>query len=438
MNNQVFQSTQNNAGRDGQAPTMRIGKKAALWGIVLACILLLPLVFTKSSVIGTASMMGVAIVFALSYNMLLGQTGLLSFGHAVYFGLGGFFAAQWLVKVSEGQLPVPLILLPLAGGAVGLAFGIFFGWISTKRGGTVFAMITLGLAELVAAIAALMTGFFGGEQGVMVDRGDAYPLLGVRFLSSAEVYYLIAGWALLCGGAMYYLTRTPFGRLCNAVRDNPMRIAFVGYSPRWVRFMAFAFSGCFAGVAGALSVINFEMATSTMLGAQQSAAVLLMTFIGGVGNFAGPIFGAILVTWLQISLSDITPAWQLYLGLLFVLVVMYLPGGMAQLWQLHCEIARAGLLRRLLRPYLTALVPLAAMLASIWLGIELAYRLTIEASRGPLFSVGALTFHAQSLVTWGVLLVILVAGAWGWRRLKPSVTQEIDATVAESRTRDTI
>lgn len=125
--------------------------------------------------------------------------------------------------------------------------------------------------------------------------------------------------------AMYALTRTPLGRMCNAVRDNPERVQFVGYDPHVVRYIAFCFSGFFAGIAGSLAAINFEIANSAYLGAVQSGTVLFAAYIGGIGFFIGPIVGAIFVTILSLGLSDLTTVWQLYFGLFFIAVVMYAP-----------------------------------------------------------------------------------------------------------------
>lgn len=410
-------------------------RTCAIWLVGLVLLLLLPAVFPMTSVVGTACLMAIAIVFSLSYNMLLGQTGLLSFGHAVYFGLGGFFAAQALVKVAGGNLPVPLLLIPLIGGATGLLFGAVLGAASTKRGGTVFAMITLGVAELVAAMAALMTGFFGGEQGVSVDRTKAMAVLGIRFGSHVEVYYLILAWCLACGLCMHYLTRTPFGRLCNAVRDNSTRVAFVGYAPQKIRLIAFIFSGGFAGIAGALSVINFEMAAGSMLGAHQSASVLLMTFIGGVGSFAGPILGAILVTWLQFSLSDLTPAWQLYLGLLFILVVMYLPGGIAQLLEMHRGVVRSGLLPRLVMNYLKGLGPFVIIVGSCCFAIELVYRLTVEKVKGTALAIGPISLDAASGMSWLALAAAFAAGVASWYHVRSGFLLAVGEVLDETRRR---
>src|SRR5450755_3726681 len=199
------------------------------------------------------SLMGVMIIFALSYNMLLGQTGLLSFGHAVYYGLAGFCAAHAMNLIASNKLPIPLPAIPLVGAVAGLVFGIIFGAISTRRAGTVFSMISLGLGELVAAFALVLHTFFGGEEGIATNRVKLAPFLGYRFGPQIQVYYLIAFWCFVCVVLMYALTRTPFGRMCNAVRDNPERAEFVGYSTQRIRFQTFVLSAMFAGVAGALA-----------------------------------------------------------------------------------------------------------------------------------------------------------------------------------------
>ncbi len=273
--------------------------------------------------------MGIMIIFALSYNMLLGQTGLLSFGHAVYFGLGGFVAIHAMNAVIHGKLGVPVVVIPLVGGLAGLAFGVLFGLVSTRRAGLVFSMISLGIGELVSSSSFILRTFFGGEEGITTNRAKLAPLLGLKFGPQIQVYDLIAIWCFLCIAAMYALTRTPFGRMCNAVRENPERVEFIGYSARRIRLIAFCFAAFFAGIAGGLAAINFEIMNAQQLGAQQSAVVLLMAYIGGVGYFAGPILGAIIVTLLQINLSDVTTAWQLYFGLLFIAVVFFAPSGLA-------------------------------------------------------------------------------------------------------------
>lgn len=301
------------------------------WLLLAVVFAVLPKIFVSGTAHTMMSLMGIMIVFALSYNMLLGETGLLSFGHAVFYGLGGFLAVHAMNTFARDALPIPVVLVPLVGGVSGLLFGIIFGSVTTRRGGTVFAMISLGLGELVASSSLILRSFFGGEEGVSTNRTKLFRVFDLSFGPQLQVYYLIAAWCLIAMIAMYALTRTPFGRMCNAVRDNPERAQFVGYNPYVVRFIAFSLAGLFAGIAGGLAAINFELVNSATVGAAQSGTVLLAAYIGGIGNFIGPVIGAVLVTYLQVMLSDVTEIWQLYFGLLFIATVIFAPGGIAGL-----------------------------------------------------------------------------------------------------------
>ena len=258
-------------------------------------------------------------------------------------------AVHAMNTVIHDRLPIPLPLMPLVGGFSGLLFGVIFGSVSTRRAGTAFAMISLGLGELVASSSLILRGFFGGEEGVSTNRTKLLRLFDFNFGPQIQVYYLIAGWCLLCMVAMYALTRTPFGRICNAVRENPERAQFVGYNPRTVRFIAFSLAGLFAGIAGALAAINFELVNSSAVGAAQSGLVLLAAFIGGISNFIGPVVGAVLVTWLEVMLSDVTDVWQLYFGLLFIGMVMFAPDGIAGLLMMHQPLWQARAYKSMLR-----------------------------------------------------------------------------------------
>ena len=231
--------------------------KIAPWIILAILLAVAPFLFTSGTSRTMLSIMALSIIFALSYNMLLGQTGLLSFGHAVYYGLGGFVAIHAMNTIIRNKYAIPLPVIPLIGGAAGLFFGIVFGSVSTRRGGTAFAMISLGLGELVASSALILRSFFGGEEGITTNRTKLLRVFDLSFGPQTQVYYLIAIWCFICVFAMYALTRTPFGRMCNAVRDNFERAEFVGYNPQLVRFIAFCLSGFFAGVAGGLAAINF-------------------------------------------------------------------------------------------------------------------------------------------------------------------------------------
>src|SRR2546425_347157 len=312
--------------------------------------------------------MGIAVVFALSFNMLLGQGGMLSFGHAVYFGLGGFIAAHVLNLAGRGTLWIPVPVLPLVGGLGGLAFAILFGSFSTRRAGTVFAMISLGVAELMAASSLIFDRFFGGEEGITTNRSKAPLLLGLEFTRDRQVYYLIAFWLFVSAIAMYAFSRTPVGRMANAVRDNPERAEFVGYSQNRVRFVSFCAAGFFAGIAGGLFAVNYEILTAENMGLNASGAVLLMTYIGGIGYFVGPIIGAVVFTFLQSMLSDYTGMWLLYLGILFLATVLFVPMGLAGVLMLHAPAWRARRIGRLFGPYvLTGALGLLAAVGVIGL-----------------------------------------------------------------------
>jgi branched-chain amino acid transport system permease protein len=209
--------------------------------------------------------------------------------------------------------------------------------------------------------------------------------------------------------------------MCNAVRDNFERAEFVGYNPQFVRFIAFCLAGFFAGIAGGLAAINFEIVNSSYVGAEQSGSVLLAAYIGGIGFFTGPIIGAVLVTWLQIMLSDITEVWQLYFGLLFVGMVIFAPFGISGLLMMHAPLWRAGVLWRVVPAYLLALAAGLMMLAGASLLIEMAHHLSAKASEGPMMSFMHVPFNAHSLLPWLAAAVLLIGGYFFFRRISPYV-----------------
>ena len=407
----------------------------AVWIAAALAFLVVPYVFSSGAGLTMLSLMGIMIVFTLSYNMLLGQTGMLSFGHAVYYGLGAFFAVHAMNVVIRAGLPVPVVAIPIVGGLAGLVFGIIFGSVSTRRGGTAFAMISLGLAELVASSANILRGFFGGEEGITTNRTKLLPVLGLNFGPQLQVYFLIAAWCLVCMIAMYAITRTPLGRMCNAVRENPERAQFVGYNPQTVRFIAFSLSGFFAGIAGALAAINFEIVNSSYVGLGQSGVVLLAAYIGGVGYFIGPVIGAIIVTYLQVMLSDVTAIWQLYFGLLFIVIVMFAPNGIAGLLAMHQPLWRAGVLHRLAPAYLVGLVPLAVMTLGAILAIEMAHRFAARASDGPDMTFLRIPLDVTRPLPWLVAAAMTIGGLLLFRRTWPFVASAWNEATLAARGR---
>jgi branched-chain amino acid transport system permease protein len=315
-----------NQSHDAQAASPRrpTWRAALPWAALAALLILPPCISTQSWLVAWLAQTAAMIVFALSYNLLLGGAGLLSFGHAASSGIGALIAAQLFNRVG-----VPLPLLPLMGGIGGALFGALYGLVATRRAGTAFAMITLGIGELVAAAAWTLPDWFGGEAGVAIDRTAGIAVPGLTFGPAREAYALIALWCALAVIAMYLLSRTPFMRLANAVRDNPVRAAAIGCFPRRVRYEVVVWSSFFAGIAGTLGLINVELVSTESVGMLRSGSVLIATVIGGSGAFFGPVAGAVVLTFFSVVVAGATRAWLLYLGLFFVVVVVCAPDGIA-------------------------------------------------------------------------------------------------------------
>ncbi len=378
----------------------------------LAVILLAPLVSSKGYWLSLLCQIGITTIFALSFNMLLGQTGLLSFGHAVYFGLGAFGTIHLLRAMHERSWPFPVTLLPLAGGLAGLLFGVTLGYVTTRRAGTTFAMISLGIGEMVAASSLMFPDLFGGEAGLSSNRMTSPGWFGITYGSQLQMYYLIAGWAALCILAMYLLTDTPLGRMANAVRDNPERAEFVGFDPQWVRYLMVVLAGFFAGVAGGLTALNYEIVTAETLSASTSGIVIMMAFVGGIGHFAGPIIGAALITVLQIAVAAATEAWPFYFGLLFTVLVLFAPGGIAGIIAEHKRLHDSGQLGRALQQYLLGLVPFGLCAAGVITLVEMAYALANTAERGSArLHILGITLNAAHPLGWAPPVIALVVGA---------------------------
>lgn len=363
--------------------------------------------------LGVANLIMIAVVFSLSYNVLLGQAGLLSFGHALYFGAGaycGIFAMKW------GVISVPFI--PVAGAACALMVGMTLGGLAALRSGAVFAMITLGLGELVGAVAIMLPSVFGGEEGVVADRTATPDFLGVGFGSPESVYYLVVCWTLISSAALAFVVRTPLGRIFNAMRDNSERVAFFGYKVRMVRFCAILFAGAFAGVAGSLFAVVYETVSGEAFSLNRSGMVVIMVCLGGAGYFWGPVIGAVLVTLLHSSLSGLSNAWMFYLGLFFVYVVLFLPGGVAAMIERQLR-----LLRRFGVPRygagVAAMIPgVALTLAGVIGLVEMGSRASGFDNLGtPLMLFGLGPIDATSVTNWIIAWALLAGGVLVSRRI---------------------
>ncbi len=399
---------------------------AAPWIAVVAGLVLAPELLESTWALTLLSQIGIATIACLSFNLLLGQGGMLSFGHATYTGLGAYGAIHTLNAARAAGVDFPVSLVPLAGGFAGLAAATVLGFLSSRRGGTALAMVTLGLAELVFALALMGFAFFGGESGIAGNRVMGSAPWGVTFASPVQMYYLIAAYALACAVALYALTTTPWGKMLNAVRDNAMRVEFLGANSQSIRYRAFLFSAFFAGISGGLAALLFERVTPDALGLERSASLVLFTYLGGIQSFMGPIVGAVLMVLANTGLSSLTPAWLLYVGLAFVLVVMYAPHGLTGLLQTAAAQPRAfyirhgGVLLLLFGSLLVAMAGVAAL-------VEMAYQWQLEASLGPRVAFGVFQLQINRWYDWAVACAIALSAGWFFLRLRRALTERLGA-----------
>lgn len=396
-------------------------------GLLLLLVLLVlpPLVGSRYTILMVSQILVFA-TFAMSYNVMLGQTGLLSFGHAVYFGAGVYSALYIVNAIGAGSLPIPLELVPIGAALTGLLAAIVFGIISVKSGRIAFAMITLGLAELVAVCAMIFPSVFGGEQGISTDRMVDLTLTGMNYGRPAQLYWLILFWAVLAIGIMAYLVRTPLGRLANAVRDNEERVAFLGYSAFKIRYMQFCIAGAFGGLAGGLSALLFEMSNAEIFGLRTSADVLIATFLGGASHVFGPALGAALVVVLELNLAGYTEAWLLYYGLLFIAVVLFAPKG---IWSVLAAIPRV--IQRdgpatALRRWALWLMMLAPGFVGAVLIIEMGNHRSNAFDPSEPMALAGLTLNVFDPVYWlAGLALLLVSGTLLWRHRRAAARRHL-------------
>ncbi|WP_431822081.1 branched-chain amino acid ABC transporter permease [Burkholderia sp. F1] len=382
------------------------------WALFAGCLVLPAWLWPHGAVLGYLAQTAALVVLALSYNLQLGTTGLLSFGHAAFAGLGAFAAAHWFNRFGG-----PLPLLPLVGGAAGAAFGLLFGVLATRRAGTAFAMITLGLGECVAAAAWSVPAWFGGLGGVPIDRASGPSLGGWQFGAPAHAYALIAVWCIGSALAMRALTRTPLARLANAVRDNPARVAALGTDPRRVRLAMVACASFFAGVAGTLTLIDIELATPDSVAMSRSATVLIAAVIGGTGSFFGPAAGAAALTGLSVAVAGVSRAWALYLGLLFVVVVVAAPHGLAGIAAGLAHALRRGAPALERWRMLCGVAACAFWSVAIVCAAELGYAWRFAQDDGTDLAFGAWRIDADTPIGWAVACSAAGIGTllWGWR-----------------------
>jgi branched-chain amino acid transport system permease protein len=255
-------------------------------------------------------------MFACAYNLLLGFSGMLSFGHAAFFGAAAY-AASWLAT-ARGWGPAQATL---AGMAVSGLLGLLIGVIAIRRRGIYFAMITLALAQLVYFV-CLEAPFTGGENGLQgVPRGSLFGLLSLK--SDVTLYYLVLAVFLAVYLFIRRVVQSPFGQVLKAIRENEPRAISLGYDVNRYRLLAFVLSATLAGLAGSLKALVLGFATLSDVLQANSGEVILMTLLGGTGTFFGPVIGAAIVVTLQEYLSDIAGGWvTVIIGAVFIACVL--------------------------------------------------------------------------------------------------------------------
>jgi branched-chain amino acid transport system permease protein len=265
-------------------------------------------------------------LFACAFNLLLGFTGLLSFGHAAFFG-GAAYITGWFVK-AQGWTPE---LGVLAGVATGAFLGLIVGLIAIRRQGIYFAMITLALAQLVFFV-ALQAPFTGGEDGLQgVPRGALFGVLSLT--DDLTLYYVVLAVFAACFLAILRIVTSPFGQVLKMIRENEPRAISLGYEVDRYKLMAFVLSTSLAGLAGGMKTIVMGFASLSDVHWSMSGEVILMSLLGGVGTFFGPVLGSTIVIGLQNMLADKVGAWvTVIIGVIFVICVLSFRKGMVGEW----------------------------------------------------------------------------------------------------------
>jgi branched-chain amino acid transport system permease protein len=255
-------------------------------------------------------------LFACAFNLLLGFTGLLSFGHAAFFG-GGAYVTGWLIK-SQGWTPEFGII---AGALAAALLGLLFGLVAIRRQGIYFAMITLAMAQMVFFF-CLQAPFTGGEDGLQaVPRGNLFGALPLA--SDTNMYYVVVAIFVGCFLGISRIVTSPFGQVLKMIRENEPRAISLGYEVDRYKLLAFVLSAGLSGLAGALKTLVMGFATLSDVHWSMSGEVILMSLLGGVGTFFGPVFGAGIVIALQDMLADKVGAWvTVIIGAIFVICVL--------------------------------------------------------------------------------------------------------------------
>ena len=302
--------------------------KALPWAVPIAVLLFaLPYAMDpyKTILLSYGLLMGIA---ALGFNLLLGYTGLLSFGHSAYFGVGAYAVALMFKYFHVRSMELFLLGAILAS----LLVSALFGFVCVRYTRIFFGILTLALSQVLWSLAYKLYPITGGTDGLRVPTptllGLPIDTAGDKILFLARnYYYYVLGFSLACALVMWIIVNSPFGKALQAIRDNETRAEFVGIHIRRYRFVAFLVSGVFTGIAGALWVPLNGLTTPDILYWPFSGEIVFMTVLGGFRTFSGPIFGAVAFNYLKTSAVGFTTYWQALLGAILVFLVLVLPGG---------------------------------------------------------------------------------------------------------------
>lgn len=262
-------------------------------------------------------------LFAASFNLVFGYTGMLSFGHAAFFGMGAYTTSMLLL---HWQVPLFWTLLAAMGTSMLLAAAI--GFLCVRLNEVYFAMLTLAFGMMVFAVAHQWRSVTNGSDGITGFRIGSFGLgLDLQLANPLVYYYVVLVAVLLAATVLYLITRSPFGLMLRAISENPERVAFCGINEKRFRLLAFIIAGLFAGLAGGLFAPFNRVASPDMLHWSQSAEAVLMTILGGSAYFLGPFFGALMFVLLETWITSYTDHWMLFLGIILALMVMFFRRG---------------------------------------------------------------------------------------------------------------
>ncbi len=381
--------------------------------------LLAPLLTTSMSTILTLNQMGIAVILAVSYNLLLGKAGLLSLGHAAYFGFGGFFAVHVINYFSNGDSWIVAPLIPFFGGLMGLVGAFVLGSFTTRRGGLIFAMLSFAMAELVIASSTVFGRFYGGS----IDRTTLPTFAGFDFQADTEVFFIVWAWVILAIGLAAWFNASPLGRMAEAAGQNSERAECLGYDQKKLKHFTFCVSGFLAGIAGGLFALTFEFVTVEIISLQQSWLILQMVFIGGTGVFWGPPLGAILLTAVFSGLSGTTENWNLYAGILFISIVLFAPNGLSGLTNRIFIRLRNENEEGVGTAYLLSALSLSTVAVGLVGILEMISFLNNPLATKAAINLFGISVNPVTLWPWITFSFLLVCGGFGFRTSRDKLAQ---------------